>query len=534
MDNQRKYKQLDTITYLQSTYAKEQWVRISGSCLMNDSKAGFWCGLVTQDKVETVLNNCGWDINRDSGYPGFICDSNGRHYHRWSEEGFENLVFYRSFYGIKNDYVEIAEEFKLLNNLYYDNSSNKYYAIKDNGEFEEVVRLDGEDGVQVKLSYLVRYATVKQMAILLFFDIRTEFDGSLKENGFEEFSDSFKSEDLYYEIWSGEFSLSKSTAFSVLMGKKVIFPKPIDECGYWPYEKERVYEDYIIGIDEVGEPKRFTSNPNKLANYFGANPTAPHYLTPVFFKKEVLQKYISHPDIYEVSDGYLSCQSLWGMEIDNNHKSCVSAYLGDLGRDLPEEEQLHWKSYNILSDEKLSKTAFLRDFGNISAEAEAADLRFKSAYSEFNADWQKKYRWCFFKELSEADKYNFCNVRIPLSESQEEFDQQVLSLVKVLIDSINVKEITKTISISGEEHIDGSINVLERWFEEKGVEGYTDHVKFLRNLQELRSSGTGHRKGKNYDKIINKLEFAGKPFIDSFEWLLIQAIDFISFLQKMI
>ena len=85
-----------------------------------------------------------------------------------------------------------------------------------------------------------------------------------------------------------------------------------------------------------------TSDPAKLSNYFGANPEAPHYLTPVFFKKEVLQRYLSHPDRYSVEDGYLRCQSLWGMAIDNHHKDYVSAYLGDLGRDLPEAEQNHW------------------------------------------------------------------------------------------------------------------------------------------------------------------------------------------------
>ena len=41
----------------------------------------------------------------------------------------------------------------------------------------------------------------------------------------------------------------------------------------------------------------------------------------------------------------------------------------------------------------------------------------------------------------------------------------------------------------------------ERWFEEKNLVEYNSHIEFLRNLQNLRSSGTGHRKGSNYDKI---------------------------------
>lgn len=71
------------------------------------------------------------------------------------------------------------------------------------------------------------------------------------------------------------------------MGKRILLPKPVEECGYEPYSRneENEYPEYIIGIDEYGEPRSYTSNPAKLSNYFGANPGAPHYLTPVFSRK---------------------------------------------------------------------------------------------------------------------------------------------------------------------------------------------------------------------------------------------------------
>ena len=43
-----------------------------------------------------------------------------------------------------------------------------------------------------------------------------------------------------------------------------------------------VYEGESL-IDENGKEIRHTCNPSCLSNYFGANPTAPHYLTPVYF-----------------------------------------------------------------------------------------------------------------------------------------------------------------------------------------------------------------------------------------------------------
>lgn len=313
------------------------------------------------------------------------------------------------------------------------------------------------------------------------------------------------------------------------MGKKVIFPKPVEECGYWPYEKERKYNDFIIGIDDYGEPQTFTSDPDMLSNYFGANPGAPHYLTPVFFKKEVLQRYLSHPDRYSVEDGYLRCQSLWGMAIDNHHKDYVSAYLGDLGRDLPEQEQNHWLQYNVATSEKLSAVAFQRDFLCISAESNMSDLKFKAGFKNFQKKWHQSFSWDLFLPLAESDEYNIKLLRIPITESQEEFDHQVLSLVKTIIDSLNEKEIVKQLKNSGD--LKGGISKLERWLLEQGISQFEPHIKFLRNLQELRSTGTGHRKGKGYEKIKKEFGLSSSNFAEVFDNILLNANAFLSFLS---
>ena len=69
-----------------------------------------------------------------------------------------------------------------------------------------------------------------------------------------------------------------------------------------------------------------------MSNYFGANPDAPHYLTPIFFDSAVLSKYYSNPEKYKVDDGIIRCGTLWSLYIDNQNTGYVSAYLGDLGR----------------------------------------------------------------------------------------------------------------------------------------------------------------------------------------------------------
>jgi hypothetical protein len=53
----------------------------------------------------------------------------------------------------------------------------------------------------------------------------------------------------------------------------------------------------------------------------------------------VLTKYYAHPERYSVEDGFLRCQGLWGLKLDNNHHEYIIVFLGDLGRDLPSDEQ---------------------------------------------------------------------------------------------------------------------------------------------------------------------------------------------------
>ena len=139
---------------------------------------------------------------------------------------------------------------------------------------------------------------------------------------------------------------------SVIHGKMIIEGLPFEKCGLWPFaeKEEREYAEFIIGVDSDEKPISFTSDPEKLRNLFGKNPNAPLYQTPVFFKKTVLGKYISEPTKYQVVDGHLWCDGFWGMRLDNNHTDYMIAMLGDLGRDLPEKEQTHWKHHNVAPD----------------------------------------------------------------------------------------------------------------------------------------------------------------------------------------
>ncbi len=521
--------QTKNVEYIKRNLGKEQWIQVSGHKDMNAADAGFWCGLVSLNHIDEVYNDVGWDVSaNEQGNPGFEGNEYAYQYKaNLLKDGFESILYYRDFHGVEEDYIELSQEFILLNNLRYNKNSKSYWAMYENGESEEAVKYIDATTIQIKMKFLRNYSSAKQMAILLFFDIRTKFDGKISDFGLEEFNTESKDNGLFYGLWGGDMNFP-TYVYSVLMGKKILMPAPIEECGYWPYEKEESYEDFIIGVDEFGKEIFNTCNPNKLNNYFGSNPDAPMYLTPVFFKRDVLQKYVNKPELYEIRDGYLSCQSLWGIEIDNHHKNCVAVYLGDLGRDLPESERGYWKSYNIVGEEGVSQVSFQRDICNIFTESNMEDHKFQVLYGSLIKQWNTKYGWDLYLPLSVEDQYNLTQIRIPLGESQPEFDQLVLSLVKVLIDSLNEKQLI----VLGDVQTDiKGISKLERWIQSNEAVGYENHIKFLRDLQKLRSTGSGHRKGKEYSKISNTFGLSEKSKIDVFEEVIRKSNDFLKYMK---
>ena len=99
-----------------------------------------------------------------------------------------------------------------------------------------------------------------------------------------------------------------------------------------------------------------------------------------------------------------------------------------------------------------------------------------------------------------------------------------------MIDSLNEKEIVK--QFKNPTDLRGGISKLEYWFSELNLSDYQQQIKFLRNLQELRSAGTGHRKGKGYKKIAEVFGLDTDNFVNVFDRILFQANAFILFLTK--
>lgn len=518
---------------IEKEFGTSLWIPVYQENRTEMSNICFWSYLVADNYVDESLKDSAWDLVMGEGYPGCMKEGENVNYYRYGDhEGVEPLVFVRNFIGDNKTYIEISQEFIHFHDLCLDESTNTYFKIDENGNKDTVIKIE-DMKVEIKLKYLKQYLAIREMHLALGFEIDQYSNKTLSDMGLNDSNERVELEKIIYDVNLMDETFLGDTnklALCRISGKKLIKGMNKEESGIWPYSKKKEFEKFIVGIDEDGESIFYTANPKKLRNRFGANPNSPDYLTNIFFKKEVLKKYYSNPSLYSVKDSYITLNGSWSLRVDNHNSDYVIVYLGDLGRDIPYQEQKYWKGFNIVPDGELSRVKHERDFEGNWTDAEISDIKFKGMFERFNQEWTKKYGWALFLELSDEDQHHLASLRIPLNEEQSEFDSQILSLVKIMIDSLNEKElINHTVGAKDEN---GSISRLNIFLEENGLKNHEKYIKFLRDIQSLRSSGVAHRKGKGYQKILQKFGGDDKNRSEIFDQILKDAIELLRFLEN--
>jgi hypothetical protein len=497
---------------------------------------GIYCALIPSDQSELVLSNPCWDFSYDQGVPSAVIRhrDGAQHveYLRYgADSGIEPLVIYREFYGMRDNYQEISEEFRLFHRLYFDRKTDQYIKIDDSGN-EHVVIIIEPNHIQIRLKEIRQFLAIKEMYLSIQFDCREDSKYSLQDLDLKKGGSDQREELICWGHHYGNFDgIGSCRAFSRLLGVRLVPPLPKTKSGFWGFSENKQGKDveFIISLDEHGDEVAHTANPDALANYFGANPNAPNYLTPVHFRKQVLDKYYQQPSKYSVEASILRCGHLWSMCIDNHHDDKICVWLGDLGRDLPYEEQLYWRSYNISSQGGVSETYFKNQISVQPTDSGRPEHEFKQRYYELKKICDECLNWQLLLPLDSNDEHHFQSIRIPATDEQRDFDELILSLTKILIDSLNEKNLNKLVPTDQRENLKGSIALIEAAFSACDVQDAHDHIAFLRKLQSLRSTGAAHRKGSKYNKIANALGAESQSLRAIFDEILCQALALLDY-----
>ncbi len=302
------------------------------------------------------------------------------------------------------------------------------------------------------------------------------------------------------------------------MGKKLIAPFAKSECGVFPFnERNPQYAEFVIRIDDEGKSVVASCDAEER-----------QFLIPVFFRREVLHKYYAKPEMYSVEAGYIR-GGQWGLPIDDEHRDHVVVPLGDLGKHLPYDEQLYWKSCNVPPDGSYSRDWWQRNMLGMWTKTTHPEFLFKFRFRQFQEAWERKFGWPLFRPLRDDDKHLLATLRIPLNDEQAEFDGQVLALAKLIVDSLNEAEISKLLPNKIDD--EKGIAKFERFLTLNGVAAAEPICTFLRRLYGLRH-GVGHRKGDSYEKAAEFFGIGKQPLEEVFVEILVMASELLQTLDR--
>ena len=501
---------------------------------------GIYCALIPSNQVKRALSKSAWDLSLGHGIPSTIEYYKGgkkqAEYLRYGDDnGIEPLIINHYFnesqtnYGKRPNYSEISEEFRFFHRLYHDRGTDEYIKIDEEGN-EEIVATVKPNCIKIRLKEIRQFLAVKEMYLSIQFSFQGDSEYSPEELGISEDERVSKGEkkpirkttadgDICWWHWQHR----SYSNIRMLEGKRLIKSLPKSKSGFLGFAEEPEYVEFIIGIDENGEEINHT-------------PDAPYHLTSVHFRKQVLDKYYGKPSIYSVEDSRVSCP-WWGMRIDNHHDDKVIVWLRDLCS-LPHTEQLHWRAHNIPPEGGLSETYFKRYVeGSFTVISDQPEHLFTQSYEILENESEKYLGWQLLLSLDPRDEYLLKGLRIPSTDEQRDFDELVSGLTKIIIDSLNQKELKKLISLKHEqslnpnqqENLKGSIGCLEIALSSCGVEDAADHITFLRKLQKLRSTGSAHRKGNNYQKIAKDFGIESHSLQAVFAGILWKALDVLNY-----
>ena len=156
---------------------------------------------------------------------------------------------------------------------------------------------------------------------------------------------------------------------------------------------------------------------------------------------------------------------------------------------------------------------------------------FKQLYNDLQKTSQAQLGWQWLLPLCSADAHHLQSLQVPATDEQGDFDNLVVSLVTVLIDSLNEESLRTLIPCGKREAFKdkNSITLLEAALYLNGFEGADVHIAFLRKLQSFRASGGKYQEGRNYLNIAKHFDFENQSLRDVFANILNSASDTLDY-----
>ena len=412
----------------------------------------------------------------------------------------EQIIFGRFFDGTypPRNYFELEQKISHVLDIHFIPERNSWCRLDNEGNLEDVVKIieleESPKGtiITAKKDVLRVYSSINNFSLLRMFDFTR-----------------FKSKN--FTGWNNKGQPKKFDGHDQIFGELVI----CDGIGSYSrgiqvtninISKERIRSN-MWGGSESDEPKEYATfiahdwkndrteeiscDPSSLSNYFTKS-ELPYGTSPAFFNPEVLLKYKSDREKYQLESRSISCRGSWHLKtFDINEAGQVHTYLTYLG-DLPYKEQLHWKQYNEKSKAPLSERAVTTDFkGQFYDEYDPLpSLKYK--LEELH---RSKVSWWTLNDINELKKVHY-----PYTPSLDEWMDELLNLDQLVVEGLEAgwlrkkaKELKRSPNITI-----GGIKLTEECLIGLGFdEVYAfELMSPFHDIHNLRSKLKGHRSGR--------------------------------------
>lgn len=430
---------------------EKKWIYLYKSDVNKDDKCKddiFIMSAMIENKTslkEKLKNIADWGFANDSfgkstfyqygNIDGDIEFSSGRLVRNRGIE-FEYTVAIRHFNGDFKPAVEINPELIWYGNLI--KTENEYI-----DEVTKEIKLKYEDNeVKIQRDYLKDYLAAKNKICMIAFDNR-RFTNS-QEDSTQDYVNVNK-ENLSYHLNIGADNFDDYKLYSSIIGKVFIEPytTPLHEHYRYFFPDKEEYQEFIISVDETnGNPILNTCDENKLSNFFGGNIGEPHFLTPVFFSKDVLDRYTNNPEQYSVNDDSIMHLNIWSLPFTVNKNRTISVWLGDLGK-IPYKEQVYWSVFNINPKGQMNEDFIDRQLNCVWNESIRIEKKMFELIDKVNKVVEEKYDGLLFNKLNEGDKQLRSAFILPSNNGITQFQNFLMQLNKLTVERINTKLIGK-------------------------------------------------------------------------------------------
>lgn len=414
---------------------------------------------------------------------------------------YEQLIFGRQLDGVKGytNYYEVNQKLTHTLGLHYIHEQKAWCKLDDSGDLNEVIKINTyivDEKTSLKIiciqkSSLAKYATLTKQKLIRMIDY------SAYDDPFNVWPDEREPIQIQTAITFGEQVLALPVG-GYFRGIQIIpiriSKKEIIEEIWGDSPKE--YVELIVNDIKHSCIKSTTCNPAELDNYF-KDTGKPLEMSPAFFNPEVLRKYKSDSEKYQINERSIECRGAWYLRsYDINEANQVSTYLVDFNK-LPYKEQLHWKQYNEAPKASISQRAYENDFKGEFSDVISAIEKLKKLLSNFN---EKRLDWWKLRSVDNLNKLHY-----PYTPSKDEWAEELLNLDQLVVEGFEeswLKSKARELNIPIENKF-RSLKLLEMFLVSKEfeIEHAREIMSVFHDVHNLRSSIKGHASGNSAEQI---------------------------------